>query len=292
MTAAIKPEFAERPWVETATLLRAEVGSGVHGVATAGSDDIDHMGICIEPLQEAYGVEASFEQHLYRTAAVRDGKSDARSQPGDLDLVIYSLRKWIRLALRGNPSVIVLLYAPSTAVVVENTIGHALRTHMAPHFASREAGKRFLGYLQGQRQRLLGERGQKNVNRPELVEKFGHDTKYAGHMLRLAFQGVEYMETGRLVLPMAEPARSRVLDVRQGRVSLPDVVAETRSLEDRLKALAETSPLPPEPNTAVVNEWMLDTYLDWWKAGWGHTRYLHLLKSLGREELLDKYPLK
>lgn len=287
--AAIKPEFAERPWVETATILRAEVGSGVHGVATAGTDDRDEMAICIEPIDEAYGIGVPFEQHIYRTAAVREGKSDARSQPGDLDLTIYSLRKWLRLALHGNPSVIVLLFTPT--VVLENATGYSLRHDMGPHFASRQAGKRFLGYLQGQRQKLLGERGQKNVNRPELVEKFGYDTKYAGHMLRLGYQGIEYMRTGRLTLPMAEPYRSRVLDVRQGRVSQADVVAETLGVEDTLKELQDSSPLPLVPNTAAVNEWMLDRYLEWWKAGWGHDRYLQTLKRMGRDDMIERYSL-
>ena len=31
---------------------------------------------------------------------------------GDLDVVIYSARKWARLALSGNPSVLLLLFVP------------------------------------------------------------------------------------------------------------------------------------------------------------------------------------
>jgi hypothetical protein len=34
------------------------------------------------------------------------------------------------------------------------------------------------------------------VNRAELVEQFGYDTKYAIHTLRLGHQGVEFLETG------------------------------------------------------------------------------------------------
>src|SRR5688572_31106775 len=39
-------------------------------------------------------------------------------------------------------------------------------------------------------------------HRPELEEMYGFDTKYAMHMLRLGFQGVELLTTGRLNLPM------------------------------------------------------------------------------------------
>ena len=35
------------------------------------------------------------------------------------------------------------------------------------------------------------------VNRPELIAAHGYDTKYAGHVLRLGYQGIEFLETGR-----------------------------------------------------------------------------------------------
>jgi hypothetical protein len=59
-----------------------------------------------------------------------------------------------------------------------------------------------------QRQRLVGERGQRDVNRVELIERFGYDTKYAMHMLRLGHQGVEFLESGRLTLPIRDPVRT------------------------------------------------------------------------------------
>src|SRR4051812_15839533 len=99
--------MSDRSWVENSTILRCEVGSGVHGIASAGTDDRDEMGVCLEPYALACGIRETFEQHIYRTAAVRECKSDAPSEPGDLDLTIYSLRKWIRLALKGNPTVMV-----------------------------------------------------------------------------------------------------------------------------------------------------------------------------------------
>lgn len=220
MSTTYQQLLKDRAWVHTATILRCEVGSGAHGTATAGKDDRDEMGICLEPFPAAWGTEGQFEQHVYRTAAEREGKHDAPSQPGDLDLTIYSLRKWARLALDGNPTVLILLFGEPLTM---NAHGERLR-QMADAFASKQAIGRFLGYLTAQKQRLLGERGQKNVNRRDLVEQFGFDTKYAGHMVRLGHQGIEYARMGVLTLPMADPARSRVLDIRQGRVGLNDVL--------------------------------------------------------------------
>lgn len=244
------------------TILRCVVGSSVHGLSVEGTDDRDEMGVCVESMRAAVGIRAPFEQFIYRTAAERDGRPNAPSQPGDLDLTIYSLRKWCRLALDGNPTVLILLFAEPVA---SHRHGDELR-NLSGAFASRRAGKRFLGYLQAQKQRLLGERGQKNVNRQALVDRFGFDTKYAGHMLRLGYQGVEFMETGRLSLPMREPERSRVMAVRLGEVGINDVLTETGELELRLKGLVSTSPLPEEPDTESVERWMLGVYGDAWSA--------------------------
>lgn len=268
-TLARKPvQPGDFSWVDSSTFLRCEVGSGLHGISDGTPNDTDEMGVCLEPLPLAIGVRWNFEQYIYRTAAEREGRHDAPSQPGDLDLTVYSLRKWVRLALDGNPSVLLLLFAPASHTRVKNALGSQLQ-ELAPAFASKRAGARFLGYLQQQRQRLLGERGQKNVNRRDLVDKYGYDTKYAGHMLRLGYQGIEYMETGAMTLPMPVAERQRVLDVRQGRAKLNDVLTEVGQLEQRLKDLQTTSPLSAQPDTATVETWMLDTYYHAWASTWG-----------------------
>lgn len=188
----------------------------------------------------------------------------ARSQAGDLDLTVYSLRKWARLALQGNPTVLLLLYLPETALVSRTSAGKQLQ-ELAPAFASRHAGRRFLGYLEAQRQRLVGQRGQRDVNRRELIEKYGYDTKYAMHMLRLGHQGVEFMETGRLTLPMKEPVRSHLMATRVGTRNLPEIMTECTELELKLGRLLETSPLPPQPDLRAVETFVMDTYTEAWE---------------------------
>jgi hypothetical protein len=144
-------------------------------------------------------------------------------------------------------------------VVIRTSVGQQLQD-LASAFASRHAGKRFLGYLEAQRKRLVGERGQRDVNRVELIEQFGYDTKYAMHMLRLGHQGVEFLESGRLTLPMRDQVRSHLMDVRQGRSNLADVLEECTQLELRLAGLLDSSPLPPEPDSRTVESFVMDTY--------------------------------
>ena len=156
-----------------------------------------------------------------------------------------------------------LLHVPDDQCSVLAEPGRELRANKH-WFASRRAGHAYLGYMQRQRDRMTGERGQMRINRPELIEQYGFDTKYAGHVLRLGYQGIEFLETGTLTLPMPEPARTRILDVRNGRVPFAEVLNEANELQARLERLLETSPLPDHPDHDAVNGFLADAYRTWW----------------------------
>ncbi len=81
-----------RAAAEPNTILRATVGSKLHGLNLEATDDTDEMGVCVEPPEYVVGLR-KFEQWVYRTQP--EGHP---SGPKDLDLTIYSLRKWVRLA--------------------------------------------------------------------------------------------------------------------------------------------------------------------------------------------------
>lgn len=267
-----------RDMAERTTIIRASNGSDLFGLSLSENSDRDEMGVCIETL-EAFSGFNEFEQYLYRTAAERTGRHDAPSEAGDLDLTIYSLRKFLRLAMQGNPSVINLLYVPQLMCVKCDARGAKLQ-ELAPLIISKKAGHRYLGYMESQRQRLLGERGQKKVNRPELEDKYGYDTKYAMHILRLGFQGVELLSTGKIILPLPEPAKSYCMAVRTGKVPIQDVLTEAGNLERQLKDLLDTSGLADAPNVPIIEDWMTNMYWENWKAHRIQTQYIGTRTSI------------
>ena len=256
----------DRDTAEKCTILRGLVGSTVHGLnVNDGIEDRDEMGVCVETFESAMTLGTPFEQLIYRSAAEREGRANARSTGGDLDLTIYSLRKWMRLALKGNPTIVLLLFTPEDQLVSCDATGAELRA-LRSAILSRRAQAPFLGYLQAQKQRLSGERGQKRIHRPELEEMYGFDTKYAMHMLRLGFQGVELLTTGHLSLPMREPERSFLLDVRRGKVDEQKCFATAEDLERQLVELESASILPENPDESRAEQWMLDAYRHRWAA--------------------------
>jgi hypothetical protein len=257
-----------RELVDRGTILRATVGSTVHGLHHGGQDDRDEMAVFAEPPEYVLGLARArgirhglygFEHYVERTQA-----EGMRSGPGDLDLVAYSVRKYVRLALKGHPTILLLLFVPDELVLVKSELGEELRA-LRPALLSRLAGRGYLGYLRGQKERLLGTRGQKRVNRPELVEAHGFDTKYAMHAARLGYQGLELVETGALTLPMPEPERSRVMSIRTGERSYDDAIAEIEDVEARLAEALERTVLPPQPDRAAVDRFLVESYRRAWR---------------------------
>ena len=257
-------------------ILRVQVGSGTHGTSVDGQDDRDEMGLCLEPAQyvtglarvpagiASAGATVDFEQYERHTAWDRPGGVANRSGAGDLDVIIYSARKWCRLALAGNPTVLLPLFVPDLEVVVRTQPAAELVAN-AGRFVSRIAAGRYLGYLNSQRAAMTGQPGA-HTNRPELVAAHGYDTKYAMHALRLGVQGVELLTTGRITLPVPEPARSHLRAIRTGQVPLADVVSEIDQAEADLKRLADNPAIPPQPDRVWVDGWLHRSYTQRWAA--------------------------
>jgi uncharacterized protein len=243
-------------------IFRCQVGSGIHGVTVDGYDDRDEMGLCIESPRFVIGLD-KFEQYVYRTQP-----EGVRSGHGDLDLTVYSLRKWTRLALGGNPTVLLPLYVPEPDITITSDIARGLRRRSG-RFLSRQVANRFLGYMTAQREQMMGLRGKKHTNRPELVSVHGFDTKFAYHMIRLGLQGVELLTTGRITLPIPEPDRTWLHEVRLGRYPMLEVLDRATDLEQQLVAQRDHTDLPSEPDYSWANKWLEETYLREWRHTYG-----------------------
>ena len=241
---------------EEGCILRSVVGSTVHGLSNPGTDDRDEMGVCIEPPAWILGLRR-FEHWTSRTQ-----DEGVQSGPGDLDLTIYGLRKYCRLAAKGSPTVLLLLFVDGDHVVTRDERGRALQA-LAPAFVSKRAGRSFLGYVDAQRRGLVGQRHAPRTR--ELSADHGYDTKYAMHALRIAHQGTELLTSGRITLPVAEPVRSRLMEVRRGEVPLPDVLAELHDQAALLEEAVLESDLPDEADHTVIDRFLVEAYQGAWR---------------------------
>ena len=264
---------AAREIAQRGLKLLVQVGSGVHGTSISGQDDRDEMGFCIEP--EAYviglarittpgGRTLPFDQFERHTAWDRPGGLRNRSGAGDLDVLVYSLRKWARLAADGNPTVLLPIFVPEDEIVVGSAVADEVRAN-AHRFVSKRSIRRFLGYLESQLGAMNGTRS-RHTNRPELVAVHGYDTKFAMHAARLGVQGLEFARTGRITLPIPEPHRTLLRSIRSGEVPLAETLRVINELRDALIAELDQDRLPDEPDRGWIDAWLIAAYQQEWRA--------------------------
>lgn len=242
---------------EQGCILRTVVGSQVHGLVREGTDDRDEMAITIEPPETRVGL-GRFDHHSHRTQP-----EGVPSGPGDLDLIVYSLRKYCKLALKGSPTVLLPLFAPKEHVLIETETGRQLRELADQLVIAGRVRESFLGYLNSQRKGLV-EKGASH-GRPrerELSDEYGYDTKYAMHALRIGYQGIELLNDFRITLPVPEAQRNRLMDVRMGNVPPGEILEEL----DELIAELEAAPIAGQdpPPELVIEQWLIQTYLSAW----------------------------
>lgn len=173
-------------------ILVAFRGSVVHGMYAPSNepnsiDDLDIMSICIPTLDNYFGLKKFGSRG---TKEIKEGK---------WDIVVYELRKFIRLLIQDNPNVLSMLWVDPRLYLHQREEGRALIAARSL-FVGRHVYKSFVGYAYGQAHRMehAACKGYMGEKRKALVNKYGYDTKSVAHLIRLLRMGVEFLTTGEM----------------------------------------------------------------------------------------------
>lgn len=219
------------------------------------------MGVVIESPGEVFGLGEGMRSVMHRTQP-----EGVQSGPGDTDQTLHSLRRFLKLAASGNPSIVMCLWAP---VLMVRPLGGQL-LDLAPAFAGRHAIPRYRGYMQSQGLRLLGLKGSGNHGkrgsggRPELIAAHGYDTKYAMHSARLGFQGIELVTTGKLALPIEGEPADWLRAVRRGDVTFNEWWERSLDLDSQLAVLQYRTDIRPGPDKAAIEAFSVAAHRAMW----------------------------
>ena len=253
----------EIPPLPESTILLVEVGSTAHGTGLPGGEDHDEMGVVVESAGEVLGLD----DRGRATVMQRTQPEGTRSGPGDTDRTLHSLRRFIRLAASGNPSILMALWAP----VLHSTPEGLELQALGEAFVGRHVIPRYRGYMQSQAQRLLGLRGgghgrRGGGGREELIAEHGYDTKYAMHAARLGFQCVELLTECRLALPIEGEPADWLRAVRRGEVTFEEWWHRCLALDAQLEAMAADEAVPERPDRERIESWTVLTHLRRWQG--------------------------
>ncbi|MFE9403187.1 DNA polymerase beta superfamily protein [Streptomyces sp. NPDC006530] len=207
------------------TVYSCVMGSRAFGLATEDSDT-DVRGIYLAPTALFWGFEKP-PTHVEGPAPEQFG---------------WELERFCELALRANPNILECLHSPLVEYI-DDTGRELLALREA--FLSRRAHQTFVRYALGQRKKLDAD-----------VRLYGAPRwKHAMHLLRLLTSCRDLLRTGALTIDVGA-GRDRLLAVRRGEVSWPEVESWMTRLAAEADEAAATSPLPPEPDRARVAEFL------------------------------------
>lgn len=230
-------------------------GSELHGAKVGKTDDTDLYGVYIEDPDRALGLQPR-EHFVWSTAG-----DERRNGPDDVDVTLYSLRKWAGMTAKGNATALHFLFAEPKEVPPKTWKTIQANREL---FLSRNSAKQFLGFADSQFKRLTGEKGSgKKGQRPEYIGKYGYDTKAAMHGLRLLYECLELMTHKAITLP--RPEKDLLIHVRSGEWTLEKVLAHAKKLSADVEAAVSNSPLPEKVDRELISKLVAQVHLTFWK---------------------------
>lgn len=137
MWSAVVPYAGNLDWLTANTILLVKAGSQAYGLATPASD-LDVRGIAVPPREYYLGFVKQFEQADQRTP---------------IDLVVFGVTKFFKLAADCNPNVVELLWSEPEDYLALSECGRWM-IEARELFLSRVARHRFSGYAMSQLKRM------------------------------------------------------------------------------------------------------------------------------------------
>jgi len=230
--------------------LVVESGSSAHGLSS-GASDVDLTVVWTEDLRD---LVTGAKDSAKGSRVIRTQPDGVRSGPGDIDIQVHTMRKFMSLAAAGNPSVLSVLFTSPEFRLHGNGFPMGQLVDLV---VSRRAGAAYLGYLDSQLKRWRDGTISQRASRPELIAEHLYDTKFAAHAIRLAIQGQEYLLTGRVTLPIPEPTAQKLRDVRAGLVPEAEALVWCEQEREHLIAARDASQLPKHPDMAALDDFLV-----------------------------------
>lgn len=251
----IQTEFRKRFGFELLPhlIMACYMGSETHGTRDpdkAGIDDVDIFGVIVPPPTWVVGLREWDHFNFMHE---------------ELDVNVFSLRKWVSLLLKNNPNMLGTLWLKKEHYHVMKPAFMSFLM-FRDSFSSMRAYHSFSGYAYAQISRLhKGEfKGYMGEKRKELVQQFGYDPKMASHLIRLYRMGIEFVETG--VLNVYRDDAQELIDIKKGKWTLERVKDEAARLETRMLEAKASSPLPDNPDEVTVDALLTDVMMEYLKS--------------------------
>lgn len=100
------------------------------------------------------------------------------------------------------------------------------------------------------------------TNRRELVDKFGYDSKFYSHNVRLLIECRDILLDGKLIFPIRDKDRELIMSIKEGKVSKEEIEKIIAKCELDVEEAFKVTKLPAKPNFDAVDKLIKEIYTD------------------------------
>jgi predicted nucleotidyltransferase len=233
---------------------KIRTGSKLYGTNVEKSDD-DFLGIFIPNKEYVMG--------LYKCDQVL---LNTKSNSGEaVDYTIYSLPKFFKLAIDNNPNIIEMFFAPQSQHFLKEELSpwNEIIEKAYPLFISKKAYHTFKGYAYSQKIKMQNKDEARIIGkRKELYTKYGYDTKFASHLIRLLLEGLELLVEGKITFPLSQ--NTLIRDIRYGKYTIEEVIKKADGIEKLVDEAYVKSSLQHSADIKKINKLQIDILEDFY----------------------------
>lgn len=214
-------------------ILHGIMGSRSVGTHTEDSD-YDEMAVVL----------ASDDVYLGLDYYGNQGTREIRRPEENLEVVQYEFTKFLRLCKNFNPNVIPLLYLNRSSYVATPEGMELIENR--DMFNSWTAVESFCGFAYNQLKKMKQPTGKQGEKRKKLIEKYGYDTKYAYHAIRLSEMLNEFIQSDGQVLNVwrGDIDKDFLIEIREGKYPYEWVVGRVEAMTERARKAIKQSKIP------------------------------------------------
>lgn len=233
------------------------MGSVAYGVS-ADTSDMDLYGFAVPPKDLAFphlaGEIPGFGRQHQRFEQWQEHHVKAPDSAQTYDFAVYSIVKYFDLCMSNNPNMIDSLFTARRCVLHSTPIAEMVRERRR-EFLHKGAWHKFKGYAYAQMGKIRSKSNKTNERRALDIEKFGYDTKFAYHIVRLLSEVEQIMVEHDLDL---ERNREQLKSIRRGEWTLEQIESYFTSKEISLEQTYANSTLPHSPDEDRIRELLLN----------------------------------
>jgi len=207
-------------WIEENIIYLTNHGSVAYGTNTPTSDH-DIRGICICPKEYYFGFNKNFEQ----------------AQLKEPDVVIFEIRKFLKLAAKANPNFLEILFVNNDDILIINKLGKKILDNRNL-FLSKEIKHTMMGYAA---------HNLKKIKKDKPI-----DYKDVYHLVRLIRMTKEALLTGKLNVKRSD--KKELLEIKNGSWSYDKIISYAIKEESEInKIYSNCTILPEKANIEKIN---------------------------------------